>query len=81
VKKLGKWDYESQSYKDYEVPDHWKVSLYSSDMEEIISCCQCGENLEFGDGYTSKEVHTEFGLGYMVCENCYNDERIREKSS
>lgn len=26
------------------------------------------------DGYTSKQIHTELGFGYAVCEQCYEKE-------
>ena len=55
-------------------------------MDEIVNCCQCLKEMKFGEGYTSKEVHTPvLGFGYCVCSECYekemerriNDEKIR----
>lgn len=74
---LNKWNYEKQDYEPYEVPDDWNVKMYSNDMDEIINCCQCGCSVKYGECYTSKEVHNNFGFGYMVCEKCYDGEWVR----
>lgn len=71
---LNKWNYEKHNYEDYEVPNYWNVVLYSNDMEEIINCPHCGEEIEYGESYTSLEFHSHLGLGYSVCEECYNKE-------
>ena len=47
-------------------------------MSEIINCCQCGKEITFGDGYSSQEVHTLMGFGYMVCEECHKEEIKRK---
>ena len=72
--ELRKHDYEP-----YEVPDDWNVKIYSNDMDEIVNCCQCGCKTKFGECYTSREVHTELGFGYMVCEKCYSEEWSRDE--
>jgi hypothetical protein len=81
MRTLQKWDYPSESYKDYNIPNEWKLGLFTRDMDALINCCQCGAEIKYGDGYTSKEVHTEFGLGYSVCDNCYDQEHSRERES
>ena len=75
---LDKWNYDSDTYEPYEIPDSWNVATFSRDMEKLIDCCQCGLTIKYGDAYTSKEVHTHIGIGYMVCEDCYREERARE---
>lgn len=75
---LQKWDYEQHKYLPYFVPADWKISLLLQDMDELINCCQCGEEVKFGDTYTSKEIHTESGFGYCVCEKCNESEMIRK---
>ena len=75
---LQKWDYEQHKYLPYFVPTDWKISLFSQDMDELINCCQCGEEIKFGDTYTSNEIHTDLGLGYCVCEKCHEAEMIRK---
>lgn len=74
---LNRWNYEKHDYEPYEVPDDWNVKMYSNDMGEIINCCQCGRRITFGEGYTSKEVHNNFGFGYIVCEKCNDEEWVR----
>lgn len=34
-----------------------------------------------GSAYTSLEVHNQFGLGYPVCEECYQKEWERERAA
>ncbi len=77
--KLNKWNYETHKYDDYIVPDNWNITRYSTDMEEIINCVQCGRKLCVGESYTSMEVHSEIGFGYGVCEECYEKEWKRRK--
>ena len=79
--KLKKWNYKSKKYDDYEVPDDWKCKTYSNDMEEVVNCPHCGMAITFGSGYTSREIHTEFGFGYTVCPECYKAEWEREKEN
>lgn len=75
---LNRWNYETQKYDPYGVPDDWNVKSYSDDMDEIVNCPHCGKKVTFGSCYTSKEIHTPHGFGYAVCENCYNIERAIE---
>ena len=63
---LNRWNYETQEYDPYGVPDDWNVKSYSDDMDEIVNCPHCGKEVTFGSCYT-------------VCENCYNIEREIEK--
>ena len=75
---LGKWNYETETYDAYEVPDEWNCKTYSDDMEETVNCPHCGLELQFGDTYTSREIQTTMGFGYGVCWKCYQQERQRE---
>ena len=77
---LQKWNYEKHEYEPYEVPDDWHVSIFSLDMDEIINCVQCGCEVKFGECFTSKEVHNNFGFGYMVCDKCYEKEWVRSRN-
>ncbi len=72
-----KWNYKTRSYDDYELPKNCR--LYEQDLERLVACCQCGKEFEFGDMFTSKEIHNHIGLGYSVCEACYKLELIKEK--
>ena len=76
---LKKWNWKTREYDPYEIPDDWNVKTYSNDMGEIVNCPHCGREVEFGDTYTSREIHTEHGFGYSVCEVCYAREWERER--
>ena len=77
--KFRKWNYETHEYDPIEVSDEWNIPLYTDDMEEIVNCPHCGKELPYGETYTSKEIHNWVGLGYGVCEECYEKECERRK--
>ncbi len=77
--QLNKWNVRLHKYEPYEIPDEWNCPMYSSDMEEIVNCPHCGKKLLFGETYTSKEIHNGIGLGYGVCEKCYQEEWERKR--
>ena len=79
--KLNKWNWKKHEYEPLEVPDDWNCKTYSPDMNEIINCPHCGKEISFGDGYTSREIQTEYGFGYMVCADCYRKEWDRESEA
>lgn len=70
---LMKWNYNTRLYEPFESPAK-RIVMYSENMQEHIDCTNCGNELLFGDGYTSKTIHNDFGLGYPVCEKCYEQE-------
>lgn len=78
---LRKWNYKKRKYEVYETPGDWNCKTYSEDMEEYINCPHCGKKIKYGDSYTSLEIHTNSGLGYGVCEKCYENEWLRKRSS
>ena len=67
-----KWNFSKVEYEDYELPEG--ASTFSKDMDEIVSCARCGKRLSFGDTYTSRQIQTQGGFGYGVCEKCYEKE-------
>ena len=71
----GKWNYEAKTYDPYELPEG--TILYTEDMETMIRCAQCSRSIKYGESYTSKEIHTSIGLGYPVCNDCYQEEVAR----
>ena len=71
----GKWNYRTKQYDPYILPDG--ASAFEYEMDKIIQCASCSENMEYGDGYTSLEIHNSVGLGFSVCEKCYSEERER----
>lgn len=73
----GKWNYLTRSYEPYELPDG--CILWNQDMDLVVPCAQCGERHKYGTLFTSKEIHNHAGLGYGVCEPCYQKEWERVK--
>lgn len=74
---LRKWNYDIHEYEPYSVSDEWDCRYSGFDMSEIINCCQCGKEVTFGECYSSQEVHSLMGFGYMVCEECHKIETKR----
>ena len=77
--KLSKWNWQKHIYEDYEVPDEWHIPLYTLNMDEIINCPHCGDEFRYGDSYTSLEFHNQYGLGFPVCDSCYQKEWKRKE--
>lgn len=75
--KAQKWDFEKREYETYELPK--SAAMYEEDMDKVIACAECGSKMKFGNGYTSKAIHNQYGFGYTVCENCYSEENRQEK--
>lgn len=78
---LQKWNWDKREYEDCEIPDDWSCKVYSEDMDEIVNCAHCGKKIRFGEGYTSMEIHTKAGWGYVVCKDCYAEEWERRDES
>lgn len=76
--ELRKWSYKDHKYHKHYMPATGKYLTYGADMEEIVNCAQCGKELKLGETYTSLEVHTKGGIGYGVCEECYEKEQKRK---
>ena len=70
--EANKWDFKKHKYERTQIDDN--CSLYETDMEKIVKCPNCNKDVKFGDCYTSKQYHNNIGLGYAVCEDCYNNE-------
>ena len=68
---VNKWNDKEHKYFPHEIPDSWHISLIEFDMDKKINCVNCGKEIYFGDGYTSRRYHTDKGLGYMECKTCY----------
>ena len=68
---IKKWNDAEQHYDPYIVPDDWKLPLYADNMDEPINCVNCGKEMTFGDGYTSRRYHSDKGFGYYECAKCY----------
>lgn len=71
---LRKWNEGKGMYEPYEAPNDWTVCTYSDDMDKVINCARCGRKMIFGDGFSSRQIHTDMGMGYIVCEECHEKE-------
>lgn len=70
-----KWNPYHRKYRPYVLPeDELKCSLLEDSAERIIACAGCGRPVKFGESFTSLEIHTESGFGFMVCPICLNQE-------
>lgn len=78
MQTLKKWNWDTRSYETYKVPDEWYVTAYENNMHRLVNCAQCGEVLPYGQTYTSREVHTDIGFGFAVCEKCNQEEFKRD---
>ena len=67
-----KWDFKKHEYNSYELPEG--ASCYEVDLERKVACGSCGKPMIFGNGYTSRQIHTVHGMGYCVCDKCYEKE-------
>lgn len=81
VQDIQKWNFQSHEYEPYTVPADATIVLYTVDMDLPINCTNCFKDMVFGQGYTSRTLHTHVGLGYPVCEDCYEEEVKAEKAS
>lgn len=79
--KAKKWNPKTKEYHDYELPKNASVGFLSNNMDKKIACARCGKKMLFGDGYTSRQIHTEYGFGYAVCEKCYEKEWKEEREN
>lgn len=74
---LRKWNYKTHKYDSYKIPDSWNTPMIA-ELEEIVNCVQCGKAVEYGETYTSLEIHDLIGLGFAVCKDCYDQEWKRK---
>ena len=75
---IRKWNYEKHVYEPYEIP-YRNICTYAVDMDTPCQCAACGKGILFGDGYTSKVLHTETGFGYAVCFDCHIEEMVEKE--
>jgi len=78
---LQKWNFNTSEYEPYTTPADKTIVLYTIDMDLLINCTSCFKDMTFGQGYTSRTLHNHFGLGYPVCEDCYEQEWEDEKEA
>lgn len=78
--KVNRWNWLNRQYEPSEVPEGWYIAVWRGSMHEHVNCAGCGKEDEYGNLYTSMEIHSPGGFGYMVCRECYEKEferRIR----
>lgn len=78
---IQRWNYKTREYDEYTPDPSWRIILYTTDMDAPINCANCGKAMTYGEGYTSKELHTSVGLGYPVDGECYEDELVRARDA
>ena len=74
--KAQKWNTKTRKYEEYELPEG--AVTYIEDLSTVIPCASCGKPVVAGDTYTSLEIHTPGGFGYLVCDDCYKNEMERK---
>jgi len=67
-----RWLPKEHKYKKYRLPVG--ACIYSDNMDRVVSCASCGNKIKYGDSYTSRQIHTELGIGFAVCYECYKKE-------
>ena len=71
---MYKFNRKTRKEEPYEPPvDGGNYSVYCGSMDEKINCAQCGKEITFGEGYTSREIF----LGpwaHIVCKDCMEKE-------
>lgn len=80
MQDIQKWNFTTHKYEPYTPPNGTTLVLYTTNMNDHTNCANCMKDMVFGDCYTSKQYHNTYGLGYPVCEDCYNKELAQENS-
>ena len=75
---MKKYNIYTREYEPYSIPEHWICPLYSNNMNEVVNCSSCGKLILFGNGFTSRLIHSDKGFGYSVCEECH-DKEVKEE--
>lgn len=75
---MQKWNYKTNEYEPYSVPEDWYCPL-CEDMDENnmgkkVNCANCGKEMRFSDVCESKEIQTLRGSEYGVCKECHDKE-------
>ena len=77
-----RWNPYHGKYRPYVLPeDKLKCSLLEDRMDKAIACAGCGKPVKFGESFTSLEIHTESGFGFMVCPMCIDQETERARAA
>lgn len=79
---MKKWNFKTREYEHFESPAGMMSEFYmwldwheSDDVFEVdIGCTNCAKTVKYGQCYTSRTIHNRVGLGYPVCQECYEKE-------
>lgn len=74
---IQRWNFVKHKYEPH-TPNH-ELVIYTEDMDLEIKCTNCEKDMVFGDAYTSKQYHNRIGIGYPVCEQCYEVEVMQDR--
>lgn len=81
VKIMYKFNQRTRKEEPYEPPvEDGYYPIYCDDMDKKINCAQCGKEITFGEGYTSREIYSG-PWGHTVCIDCMEKERERENDA
>lgn len=70
---IRKWNENKKDYDDVTIPDEWKTPLICMNMDETVNCVNCGREMKFGEGFTSKRYHHKSGAAYSECKKCFDE--------
>lgn len=76
-----KWNPAKNQYEPYTIPQGWFCPLLIDDMDAFVNCASCGNEIRFGEGYSSHLIHSEMGMGYSVCGECLRKEYALENAA
>ena len=79
MEAMQKWSYRDKEYQSYNPPKEWNTPLLIEDVSGVVNCASCGKQMVFGNGYTSRTIHNDYGMGYCVCLECYEGDIREEK--
>ena len=69
-----KYDFIERQYKPYVLPK--SSAMVRENMDDIISCANCGISVRYGECYTSLTIHNLYGIGYCICGQCHSVELV-----
>ena len=70
---IRKWNENKKDYDDVTIPDEWKTPIFSNNMDETVNCVNCGREMRFVEGFTSKRYHNRTGAAYSECQKCFDE--------
>ena len=75
---IQKWNYETHKYDKLTEGEMLDRKYIKQNIDAEHPNCQCMNCLKkidgWNTGYTSHQWQSQFGLGYIVCEECHKAE-------